>query len=838
MPETFNPRVVAAFGLFTWLASLAAILLGVLVLLGWAVDAPFLKSVLPGLAAMSPLTAIAFVLAGLSLGTRRRRDLTASTIAAILLLCLCAALAASYVALGHEALNPALEHGLGLLHQGPAGHTAPATLIGFSVLGGALLSLDRAGADYPDAIGSRVLACFAVPGLIVSGLALLCYAYGVEGLYATAFYRSMAVHTATGLFVMFLACLVCEPKRGLAGLVASALPSGRVTRMQLLMATFLPAFIGLLVLRGIRAGSLAPSLGMAILVTTTMVPLVFRIMRDANLLDTLELERAATATALQAFTDHLEDKIRERTASLKLTQANLTAYFDHAPEGLVMLHQSCDGGFTVQSINPAFRSLFALGDRDVTGATPWDWLDADSAREVSTQLLTCLATGRAHRYSARRQVGQALKILDVILAPVPIPNVPAAEFGPPVAEAGRFIIASVRDVTDAELREEQLRQSQKMEAVGQLTGGLAHDFNNLLTGITGSLELLGTRIAQGRVQDADRYITGALGAAKRAATLTHRLLAFSRRQTLIPQSVDINRLITGMEDLIRRAVGLGIEVEFVGAVGLWPALVDANQLENALLNLCINARDAMPNGGRITIETANKWLDGRSGRERDLPPGQYLSLCVTDSGTGMGPEVMARAFDPFYTTKPIGQGTGLGLSMTYGFIRQSGGQVRIYSEPGQGTTICLYMPRHHVQPQEAVERHESRGEIPRAQQGETVLIVDDEPTIRMLVTEVLGELGYTAIEAADGPSGLRVLQSDARIDLLITDIGLPGSMNGRQMAEAGQKERPALKVLFITGYAENAVFGNGHLNAGMHLLTKPFAMETLGLRIRELIVQD
>jgi signal transduction histidine kinase/CheY-like chemotaxis protein len=382
--------------------------------------------------------------------------------------------------------------------------------------------------------------------------------------------------------------------------------------------------------------------------------------------------------------------------------------------------------------------------------------------------------------------------------------------------------------------EEALRQSQKMEAVGQLTGGLAHDFNNLLTGISGSLELLQSRMAQGRLTDLDRYINAAQGASKRAAALTHRLLAFSRRQTLDPKPTDVNELIHGIEELVRRTVGPAITIEVVGAAGLWPALVDPPQLENALLNLCINARDAMPEGGRITIETANKWLDDRAARDRDLPPGQYLSVCVTDTGTGMAPDVITRAFDPFFTTKPIGQGTGLGLSMIHGFVRQSGGQVRIYSELGQGTTMCLYLPRYYGSAREEAS-HVGLSDAPRAEQGETVLIVDDEPSVRMLVSEVLEDLGYTAIEAADGPTGLKIMQSDVRLDLLVTDVGLPGGMNGRQMADAGRALRPGLKVLFITGYAENAVIGNGVLEPGMQLMTKPFVIEVLASRIRQII---
>lgn len=381
---------------------------------------------------------------------------------------------------------------------------------------------------------------------------------------------------------------------------------------------------------------------------------------------------------------------------------------------------------------------------------------------------------------------------------------------------------------------EALRQSQKMEAVGQLTGGIAHDFNNLLAGISGSLELLGKRLSEGRLNGMERYIDAAQGSAQRAASLTQRLLAFSRRQTLDPKPTDVNRLINGMEDLIRRSVGPDVEVEVVGAGGLWATKIDQSQLENALLNLCINGRDAMaPAGGRLTIETSNKWLDDRAAKARDLPPGQYVSLCVTDTGTGMPPEVQAQAFDPFFTTKPLGQGTGLGLSMIHGFVRQSGGQVRIYSEIGKGTTMCLYLPRHLG----GVEGEEETGLTPVAEggHGETVLIIDDEETVRMLVAEVLGDAGYNVIEAPDGPSGLEILRSDRRIDLLISDVGLPGGMNGRQVADAARVSRPDLKVLFITGYAENAAVGNGLLAPGMEVLTKPFVMGDLAAKVHDMI---
>jgi PAS domain S-box-containing protein len=390
------------------------------------------------------------------------------------------------------------------------------------------------------------------------------------------------------------------------------------------------------------------------------------------------------------------------------------------------------------------------------------------------------------------------------------------------------------DVTRLRELEESLRQAQKMEAVGQLTGGLAHDFNNLLTGISGALEMMQLRLKQGRIDALPRYIGVAQTAAGRAAALTHRLLAFARRQPLDLRPLDVAQLIAGIEDLLRGTVGPTVDLRVLHAADSWPVQVDANQLENALLNLCINARDAMPGGGVLTVETANVWLDEAGATERDLPPGAYLVLCVSDTGVGMPPEVVARAFEPFFTTKPKEQGTGLGLSMIYGFARQSGGQIRIRSAPGAGTTMSLYLPRHLGA---AIDRGEGgrRATIRRVASDEVVLVVEDEPAVRMLVTDLLEELGYTAIEAGDGGEGAAVLRSDTRIDLLVTDVGLPGGMNGRQVADAARAARPGLPVLFITGFAENAVVGDGPLEAGMELLAKPFTIDALAARITRLI---
>jgi PAS domain S-box-containing protein len=420
---------------------------------------------------------------------------------------------------------------------------------------------------------------------------------------------------------------------------------------------------------------------------------------------------------------------------------------------------------------------------------------------------------------------------------------------------GRHVTAEKEAAEALRRAEDQLRQAQKMEAIGQLTGGIAHDFNNLLTGILGSLEVLQARIRQGRLGEVGRYVEAAVNSGNRAAALTHRLLAFARRQPLDPRPLDVNQLVASMEDLLRRSIGEAIAMEFSPAPGLWLTFCDPNQLETVLLNLAINARDAMPSGGKLVIGTRNTTIDAVSSRYLDLKPGEYVCLTVADTGSGMTPDVVARAFDPFFTTKPIGQGTGLGLSMVYGFAKQSGGHVRIDSVPGQGATVELYLPRQagSAEAGDAASAESStQGGLPlpageRACSGSdpgagvreagatgTVLVIEDEAAVRELVLAVLAELGLAALAASDGPAALKILQSDARIDLVVTDVGLPG-MNGRALADAARELRPGLKFLLITGYAENAALARGFLAPGMAMVTKPFAVDVLAARIREML---
>jgi signal transduction histidine kinase len=390
-----------------------------------------------------------------------------------------------------------------------------------------------------------------------------------------------------------------------------------------------------------------------------------------------------------------------------------------------------------------------------------------------------------------------------------------------------------RDLTERRTTEERLRQAQKMEALGQLVGGVAHDFNNLLTAISGNIETLQRRLPEGVDDNLQRLAKAALHATARGALMTRRLLAFSRRQPLEPKSVSVNSLIAGMSEILHQTLGETVQIETVLAAGVWAIFVDSNQLESALLNLAVNSRDAMPQGGKLTIEAANTYLDEAYSAIAEVPAGQYVGIFVSDTGTGMTPEVASKAFDPFFTTKEVGQGTGLGLSQVYGFIKQSGGYVKIYSEVGAGTTIKIYLPRY-ISADRATEEKPAAIPIARAN-GETILVVEDDADVRSSVVEILGELGYRVIEARDGLSALRQLDAYLETRLLLTDVGLPGGMNGRQLADEALRRRPGLKVLFASGYARNAIVHHGRLDPGVELIMKPFTYAELAAKVRRVL---
>ncbi len=478
----------------------------------------------------------------------------------------------------------------------------------------------------------------------------------------------------------------------------------------------------------------------------------------------------------------------------------------------------CDFEGVISAFNPGATRLLGWAEEEMLGMGLDDFLHPDDLRATRAEFGK-LGQGASTLAFENRYRGKdgAYRVLSWTAVP----------------DGGR-IHAVARDVTRERTAEEALRQSQKMEALGQLTGGIAHDFNNLLQGIMGSITAVQKLVAAGRAAEIDRFIHGALNSCRRAAALTHRLLAFSRRQPLEPRAVEVNPLLASMDDLLRRTLGERIRFQMVLSQDLILTKCDPNQLENAVLNLAINSRDAMPDGGTLVIETGNARLEGVVVADKDdVQPGCYVCISVTDTGAGMSADTIARAFEPFFTTKPIGQGTGLGLSMIYGFARQSDGYARIYSELGQGTTVKLYLPQDFGA---ATSRDPALAAVQSSTPAAagTVLVVEDEPVVRALITEELREIGYRVLEAEDGPAGLRSLQSKDEIDLLLTDVGLPG-LNGRQLADAGRELRPGLKVLFMTGYAENAVFASGILETGMSMVTKPFSMETLVSKVREMI---
>ena len=487
----------------------------------------------------------------------------------------------------------------------------------------------------------------------------------------------------------------------------------------------------------------------------------------------------------------------------------------------IMLRAEFDG--TIIAANPAWTDMLGWAVDEIVGRQLFSLLHPDDVAHTSAAAAG-LARGEpvsridnryVHKDGSYRWISWAARPGDGLINAV-----------------GRDVTAEKEREAQLARAEDALRQAQKMEAVGQLTGGIAHDFNNMLTGILGGLDMVRRNVPEPRAEKVDRYLDAATVSAQRAAGLTQRLLAFSRRQSLDVKATDVDRLIGDMEDLLARTLGenAGLEIRRQGAT--WPVTTDANQLESALLNLAINARDAMPEGGRLTIETENTHLDAHyTAAIEDLAPGDYVAIGVSDTGTGMSKAVIEKAFDPFFTTKPIGQGTGLGLSMIYGFARQSGGHVRIYSEEGRGTTVKLYLPRFHGTPE--VSEQTADRDLPRAD-GECVLVVEDDIAVRMLIVDILGSLGYGVMEAGEARSAIPILESDRRIDLLISDVGLPG-MDGRQLAEVARRHRPGLKILFVTGYAEKAAVRGEFLGAGMEMITKPFALDVLAERIRTMV---
>ena len=518
-------------------------------------------------------------------------------------------------------------------------------------------------------------------------------------------------------------------------------------------------------------------------------------------------------------TKRSEEQLRMLTETLEVRVAARTQERDRVWNlSRDLLHVIGPDGL-YRAANPAWKTLLGYDEADLVGMPAGGLVHPDD-HEVAMERFAVLARGEAIGDFDCRMRAKDGTYLWVNWTAMP---------------EGDAIYGIGRDVTQRKALEDQLRQSQKMEAVGQLTGGLAHDFNNMLTGILGGIDMVRRRIAEGRMADVDRFLDAAMQSGQRAAALTHRLLAFSRRQTLDNRALDVGALAVSMEDLLCRTLGEQVSLRIDIAPDLWPAVADDNQLESAILNLGINARDAMPDGGELIIAARNVHLTDRELADSDhAEAGDYVAISVTDTGMGMPPGVLQKVFDPFYTTKPLGQGTGLGLSMIYGFIQQSRGHVVIDSTEGQGTTIQLFLPRHQGSVEATVPVDDESAPIGA---GETVLVIEDDAAVRLLVMQVLDELGYQGIETADGRQAVPILESSRHIDLLISDVGLPG-LNGRQLAEIARERRPDLPILFMTGYAKQAADQAAFLDGGMEIIGKPFAIEQLGRRIGEILKRD
>jgi len=534
----------------------------------------------------------------------------------------------------------------------------------------------------------------------------------------------------------------------------------------------------------------------------------------------VEQELVRSKEVLEQGNEDLEKRVAERTAALLKSEQQFQQLVAGVRDYAIYM---LDPTGCVISWNPGAERIKGYAASEIIGQhfsrfyTPEDRASGLPERALAT----AQSVGRYESESWRVRKDGTRFWTSVLINPILDPSGALIGFA-----------KVTRDMSERRAMEEQLHQSQKMEAIGQLTGGVAHDFNNLLTVILGNLETLSRHLPpdDGRLR---RAVDNANRGAQRAATLTQQLLAFSRRQPLNPKPTDMNRLVTGMSDLLRRTLSENIAIETVLGGGLWPVDVDAHQLESALLNLAVNSRDAMRNGGKLTIETANAHLDDTyTTKFAEIEPGQYVLICVSDTGTGMSAEVVSKAFDPFFTTKAIGEGTGLGLSQVYGFVKQSGGHVKIYSEPGQGTTVRIYLPR--LVGGRIEEEHEAAPFVPQGRSTETILVVEDDKDVRTYSTESLRELGYSVLQATDAMSALRILDDHPEIALLFTDVGLPG-LNGRELVDRARKKRPRLRVLFTTGYARNAIVHQGRLDAGVELLTKPFNRTQLAVRIRDVM---
>jgi PAS domain S-box-containing protein len=799
-----------------------AVALGALI--GWWLNVAPLRSLHPALVAMNPLTASCFILAGLALWLLRTEEASART-RSIALACAGAVVLAGLtkfvsVVIGHEILvdEAFLRSRLAALTPLVHNRMAPNTAFGFVFLGSSLLALGLQGRRRWWA--TQLLP---IPCLLLGVLAVLGYAYGVTHFYGVASYTPMALNSAFTFVVLAAGTLAARTDRGLAAAFVREDASSYVLRRLLPGALLFLVVLGWLELQGEARRLLEPRFGVSLLVALDMLVLVAIVGIGARSLARADAQRRRAVASLERAHGDLENQVLARTArivevnhelqrSLRAMQ-QMQYSIDHAADAVlwndeqgrfVYVNQSaCKSlgyeqeellGLTVFDINPALRPE-RWGDR-------WDEVRTAGAITVESE--------------HRRKDGSVF--------PVEI-TVDHVEF-----EGKAFNCVIARDITQRRVLEDQFRQAQKMEGLGRLAGGVAHDFNNLLTVIMCHGEFIRRKLDPGSSVLAD--VQEVLNASSRAAGLTRQLLAFSRRQMLEPTVVSLNTIIADMDRMLRRLIGEDVDLVTATAADLGLTRVDRGQLEQILMNLAVNARDAMPSGGRLTIETSNVDLAEEYMKSRlNLSTGHYVMLAVSDTGSGMTPEVKARAFEPFYTTKEVGKGTGLGLSTVHGIVTQSGGDIELFSEPGRGTTFKIYLPRLAGAPGAS-----SGAVAPQPSSGhETLLLVEDESVIRSAMRHSLEHLGYQVLEAADGRDALALCERpDQPVDVLVTDVVMP-HMNGPELVERARRVRPNLRVLYMSGYADRALIHQGMRDPDTSFLQKPFAPETLGRKIREVL---
>ncbi len=649
---------------------------------------------------------------------------------------------------------------------------------------------------------------------VVSLFALLGYFYGVTAFYNVPAFIPMAAHTAACFLCVAGAVLAIAPARGVMRPLSDDGVAGRSARLLLPVAMVGPLLLGVLRLGGERAGLFPSEVGVALMITATVLLLAAVIWWNSRSLLDLDKRRVTAEADLRSLNEDLESRVATRTSEIERGRRFLSALLANMQDGLIVNR----GGRIVFANEACVRLIGAANADQVLGRSPIEFVH-DDFKALSVERAKMLRAGPGQL----PVIEERLVRLDGTTIDV---EVMSASF---VDDGDIVTFAMLRDVTTRKAMQQQLQRAQRLDAVGQLTGGIAHDFNNLLAVVIGNLDLMEADLSD-RPQTRE-LAEMALTAALRGADLTRQLLAFSRRQSLDPKKIEVNPLVTETTQMLKRTLGEKIDVRVRLGDDLWPAVADPAQVESALANLAINARDAMPNGGRLTFETANKRLDEYyCSQNVDVTPGDYVMIAVSDTGTGIAPDILAQVFEPFFTTKPEGKGSGLGLSMIYGFAKQSRGHVRIYSEVGHGTTVRLYLPRAVAS---AAAQDDVAGETTTAARNATILVVEDNPDVRRVAVGQLSQMGYTVVEADSGPAAVDILSADQPVDLVFTDIIMPGGMTGIELAKEAPKIRPGVKVLLTSGFAEASV--TGARPEDMPLLSKPYRQQDLARKIHDVL---